>query len=69
MRMCDNNGFVEVTSRATVWMCDGCKWSLRLKPGSVPPLDHTLNYPIGTPRDQMTDCPYPCWRIIGKELQ
>jgi hypothetical protein len=39
-----------------VWFCNGCGWRLFLKPSVQPPMQHTWDCPIGTPRDQMRDC-------------
>lgn len=49
-----------------LWECAGCKWCLKLPAGVVPPLEHTLDYPFGTPRDQFKDCPNPNWLLVTK---
>jgi hypothetical protein len=43
------------------WRCEGCGWILQLPPDYVPPLEHTLDMPIGTPREAFPDCPKVHW--------
>ena len=47
------------------WECKGCGWTLYLRDGVAPPMAHTLNYPIGTPRPEMKDCEVR-WQLIAR---
>ena len=29
------------------WMCEGCGWRLRLRPGAQPPIEHSEQVPLG----------------------
>jgi len=53
------------------WMCEGCGWRLRLKPGATPPVEHSEQVPLGVmggpyrrlPRlDLVPRCPNPEWK-------
>lgn len=53
------------------WMCEGCGWSLRLKPGAKPPSEHSEQVPLGLlggpirelPRLELAPrCPNPEWK-------
>ena len=60
-----------IASDGVDWMCEGCGWRLRLKPGAHPPMTHSEQVPLGVmggpyrelPRLELVPrCPNPEWK-------
>jgi hypothetical protein len=47
------------------WECEACGWTLFLREGAVPPMQHTFDVPIGTPRERAKDCAV-FWRLVER---
>jgi hypothetical protein len=52
-----------------MWRREGCCFRLDLPEGVAKPMWHTLDRPMGTPPDEIPDCPNINWIKLGEHFE
>jgi hypothetical protein len=66
MRILEDNGVLYEEEGPMMWRCEGCGFRLDLPQDVAPPMWHTLDRPMGTPPDEIPDCPNINWIKLGE---
>jgi hypothetical protein len=66
MRFLEDNGVLYEEEGPVMWRCEGCGFRLDLPEDVAPPMWHTLDRPMGTPPDDIPDCPNINWIKLGE---
>ncbi len=66
MRFLEDNGVLYEKQGPVMWRCECCGFWLDLPEGVAPPMWHTPDRPMGTPREDVPNCPNINWVKLGE---